>query len=82
VAHGAQYEPHNPRTKTKEPEVSKTPSVAGATASSLIALVVQVAPVAYVAITGRAPVWIRAVFAFWLVTWLLYTVVQGQRNAR
>lgn len=51
--------------------VKKKPSVG----AQLTALAIEIPPVAYVAITGTVPVWIRSWLIGWLSVWLIVTVV-------
>lgn len=47
---------------------------------SLAALVIQIVPTAYVALTGHAPWWIRWWLGAWLVLWLILTVAQAAKS--
>jgi hypothetical protein len=42
---------------------------------TLLGLVTEIPPAAYVLITGHAPTWIRIWFGVWLGLWLLFTVI-------
>lgn len=51
--------------------VRKKPSVG----ARLTALAIEIPPVAYIAITGEVPVWIRSWLIGWLSVWLTGMVV-------
>lgn len=59
------------RTPAAATPVKKKPSVG----ARLTALAVEIPPVAYVAITGEVPVWIRSWLIGWLSVWLTVMVV-------
>lgn len=46
------------------------------------ALLIQIVPTGYVAITGHAPTWIRIWLASFPTLWLLYTVATAAKAAR
>lgn len=43
----------------------------------LIGLAMEIPPVAYVALTGQAPTWIRVWLLAWLTLWLVVVTVQA-----
>lgn len=59
----------------REPVPKKKPSVG----ARLFALVVEIPPVAYVALTGDVPVWVRTWLIGWLSLWLIMIVVAATK---
>lgn len=59
----------------REPVPEKKPSVG----ARLFALAVEIPPVAYVALTGDVPVWVRTWLIGWLSLWMIVTVVTATK---
>lgn len=60
----------------REPVAEKKVSVG----ARLFALAVEIPPVAYVALTGDVPVWVRTWLIGWLSLWLIVTVVTATKT--